>query len=384
MSADRLNTWDSILAQLERVRRTSGEGERVQLLIELLINLRLIGTDSSIPDMRIQKGNAEDTRAEVELAMRNMLSSVRDPSAKFIYYAREVIKKFPIRQDAEEMIERIRADAEAFEEERTEDDPLKGFAGDMRKEVHRRLSPRIISKYLEPYVELAVRGNPDPIAAAGYVALPYAFSAADEDRHFIDLATDLLARLKFLWDYEEGDMATVRRHLRNNLETFERCFLRAEVEGLLSILNPEDLGSAAKELDAFKRLASVKFYLKESYLESRIDLYDLILLDLGLGRLIFLLANDLTNNHFAEVSPRNIRDALEVMRELLSISSIKGLAIQNVDLRQTELGQLRESSVSDFIRLKRSLDAISDELQAYIQTEIIDAMSGTLIRVLED
>lgn len=379
-----LNTWDSILAHLDKVRLSSSEQERIQLLIELLINLRLIGTDTAIPDMRVQKSDIEDTQREVESATRAMLSAVRYPSALFIYYAREVIKKFPVRQDAEEMIERIRTDAEAFEEDRTEDDPLKGFAGDLRKEVHRRLSPRIITKYLEPYVELAVRGNPDPIVASGYVALPYAFSAAAEDRHFIDLASDLLSRLRFLWDYEEGDMATVRRNLRNNLDIFERCFLRAEVEGLLSILNPEDLGSAAKELDAFKRLASVKFYLKESYLESRIDLYDLILLDLGLGRLIFLLANDLTNNHFAEVSPRNIRDALEVMRELLSISSIKGLAIQNVDLRQTELGELRESSVSDFIRLKRSLDAISTELQQYIQTEIIDTMSGTLIHVLEN
>ncbi len=152
----------------------------------------------------------------------------------------------------------------------------------------------------------------------------------------------------------------------------------------MSVLNTKSLDGADKELDAFKRLASVKFFLKESYLESRIDLYDLILLDLGLGRLVFLLANDLTNNYFVEVTPRNIRDALEVMRELLAISSIKGLRIQNVELRQNELGELRESSVSDFIRLKRSLEAISSELQQYIQSEIIDEMTASLNQILEN
>jgi len=56
-----------------------------------------------------------------------MLSSVKAPSAKFIYYARRGDKKFPVRQDAEEMIERIRSDAEAFEESRTEEDPLRAL-----------------------------------------------------------------------------------------------------------------------------------------------------------------------------------------------------------------------------------------------------------------
>jgi len=129
--------------------------------------------------------------------------------------------------------------------------------------VHRRLSPRIITHYLNPYIELAVHRNPEPMVNAGYVALPYTFSPDDEDEQFIDLAIDLLKRLQFLWDYEEGDMATVRQNLRNNLDIFERCFLRAEVEGLLGILNPESLSSADKELDAFKRLASVKFFLKD-------------------------------------------------------------------------------------------------------------------------
>ena len=196
-----LNTWENILAHLDRVCESDNEQTQIQLLIELLINLRLIGTDSAIPDMRIQKSDIDDIYRQVEKKTRSMLSSVKAPSAKFIYYAREVIKKFPVRQDAEEMIERIRSDAEAFEESRTEDDPLRGFAGDLRKEVHRRLSPRIITHYLNPYIELAVHRNPEPMVNAGYVALPYTFSPDDEDEQFIDLAIDLLKRLQFLWDY---------------------------------------------------------------------------------------------------------------------------------------------------------------------------------------
>lgn len=125
------------------------------------------------------------------------------------------------------MIERIRSDAENLRKNRTEDDPLRGFASDLRKEVHRRLSPRIITHFLNPYIELAAHKNPEPIINAGYVALPYTFSPDDENEQFVDLATDLQKRLQFLWDYEEGDMATVRQHLRDNLDIFERCFLRA-------------------------------------------------------------------------------------------------------------------------------------------------------------
>ena len=71
-----LNTWENILAHLDRVRESDNEEVQIQLLIELLINLRLIGTDSSIPDMRIQKSNIEDIYSEVENKTRSMLSSV--------------------------------------------------------------------------------------------------------------------------------------------------------------------------------------------------------------------------------------------------------------------------------------------------------------------
>ena len=378
----RINGWDGIVSQLRLARGREGEGERVELLIELLVNLRLLGQDERIPDLRDRKGDIEAIYAEIERETRALLDAARDPSAEFIYYAREVLKKLPVRQDAEDMIEQIRAAAEAFEEERTEDDPLRGFAGDLRKEVHRRLSPRIIGRYLEPYLSL-VRGDPEPIVRAGYVALPSRFSAAEEDPDLVGLAEELLEWLTYLWDYEAGDLAAVRRQLAQNMPLFERCFLRAEVEGFLELATPENLGRPHVVLDLLKRLTSFKFYLKESYRESRVGLYDFLLVDLSIGRLIFLLANDLTNNHFVEVTPRNVRDALAVIRELLGVSSVKGLDIGDVERHRRELDELRESSAYDFVKAKRYLGSICNELQRYLQADIIDRLTGTLNRVLE-
>ena len=380
----RLNTWESIIGQLRLVRACPDEEGRIQLLMELLINLRLLGQDSSIPDLRIKKGDIENIYAEIEHETRLMLEAFPLPSDSFIYFAREVLKKLPVRQGAEEMIEQIRATAEAFEEDRSEDDPLRGFAGDLRKEVHRRLSPRIIHDYLKPYLKLVVEGNPEPIVKAGYVALPALLAIENEGAHFIDLAISLLERMSYLWDYGMGDLATEKMRLSQNMNLFERCFLKAEVTGFLEMLTPEKLAKPHLELDLLKRLASFKHFLKTSHREARISLYDFLLLDLSLGRLVFLFANDLTNNHFAEVTPRNLKDSLAVMRELLEISSVKGLAIGDVDLFRAEIDELRESSVYDFIKTKRRLGSISDELQRYLQSDIIDRMSGSLNRILEE
>jgi 3-phosphoglycerate kinase/phosphohistidine swiveling domain-containing protein len=379
----RFNTWEAILGQLEILRQSKNEEERIDLLIELLVQLRLIGQDPCIVDQRTKKSDIETLYNGIESATREMLAAVENPSDRFIYYAREVIKKLPVRQGAEEMIERIRAEAEAFEENRAEDDPIRGFAGDLRKEVHRRLSPRIIKTFLEPYIQLAVHNDPAPIVRAGYVALPSVFSRENEDPYFIDLATDLLERLNYLWDYESGDLAGVKRQLADNMDLFERCFLKAEVEGFIELLTPENLEKTHLIVDHLKRLASFKHYLKESFFEKRIELYDLLLLDLSIGRLIFLLANDITNNHFAQITPRNVRDALAVIHELLNISSIKGLAIHDVERLQSELDTLVHASAYDFIRTKRCLVAIGAELQRYLQSDIIDAMSDTLNKALE-
>jgi 3-phosphoglycerate kinase/phosphohistidine swiveling domain-containing protein len=378
----RLDTWETILEHLRCVGQTEDEAGKINLLVELIVNLRLLGQDQAIPDRRTRSGNMESLYAELEGATRKMLDSVREPSSRFIYYAREVVKKLPVKQDAEDMIEQIRMAAEAFEEERTEDDPMRGFAGDLRKEVHRRLSPRIIQAYLEPYLAL-VEGNPEPIMRAGYVALPSRFDPAEESESFIDLARELKDRLDYLWDYGAGDMAVVKRSLEQSMPIFERCFLKAEVSGFLELLTPERLARRHVATDMLKRLASFKRNLKESFTESRIGLYDMLLVDLSLGRLIFLLANDLTNNHFLEVTPRNGKEALGVLAELLTISTVKGLAIGDADRNLTELEELRTQSANDYIRGKRCLSSIGNELQAYLQRDIIDRMSGTLNRVLE-
>lgn len=380
----RLNTWDSIIEHLGKVRDAAGEKEKIPLLIELLINMRLLGQDSCIPDLRQKKGDVETIYASIEAATKDMLAGTRQASANYIYYLREVVKKLPVRQGAEEIIEQIRASAEAFEESRSEEDPLRGFAGDMRKEVHRRLSPRIIQSFLEPYLALVLDENPEPIVKAGYVALPHFFDPGEEDALFIDLAKDLVEKLGYLWDYETGNLAAVKGQLEQNLELFERCFLKMEVLGFLELLTPANLADPLLELDLLKRLASFKHDLKESQQEGRISLFDFLMLDLSLGRLVFLLANDLTNNHFAEVTPRNLRDALAVIRELLNISTVKGLAIGDVVRHQAELDALRESSVYDFLKAKRELGAICKELQRYLQADIIDRMSGSLNRILEE
>ena len=379
----RLNTWEGILAQLQAVRESDCEEGRIALLIELLVNLRLIGQDVCIPDLRQKKDNIETLYAELEDQTRLAFNSVPRPSAQFFYYAREVIKKLPVRQGAEDMIEQIRASAEAFEESRREDDPLKGFAGDLRKEVHRRLSPRIIGNFLEPYLELVLNGNPAPIMRAGYVALPGRFSVKDESPAFIGLAQGLLERLNYLWDYEEGSLAALKGQLRQHMDLFDRCYLRKEMEGFLDMLTPEDLAKPDLALDFVKRLSTFKYLLKEAFDEGRIQLYDFLLLDLSIGKLVFLLANDVTNNHYADVTPHNLRKALGIILEILGISIVKGLSITNADRYRQELEELRTASVSDFIRTKRCLGSICKELQNYLQAEIIDHMSGSLNQALE-
>lgn len=379
----RLNTWDSILGQLQQVRECADEQGRIDLLIEILVHLRLLGQDEGVPDQRSQKDDIEKIYARIESEMRLTLNSVSKPSATFIYYTREVIKKLPTRQNAEDMIEQIRASAEEFEEARTEDDPVRGFAGDLRKEVHRRLSPRIIGLFLEPYLQLVLHDNPEPMRKVGYVALPSMFSIEDESQEFIDLAQDLLERLQYLWDYGAGNLAAVKRELADGMDMFDRCFMRAEVQSFLEMLTSDNLSKPHLLLDYIKRLAMFKQLLKKSYSEGRIELYDFLLLDLSIGRLVFLLASDLTNNHYTDVTPHNIREALGIILEILAISVIKGLDIGDVKSNQQELEELRASSVYDFFRTKRCLVSICRELQTYLQTGIIDMMSGNLNKALE-
>ena len=380
----RLNTWEGILTQLQAIRASGCEDEKIALLVDLLVNLRLIGQDECIPDLRQKKDDIETIYAQLESETRLTFDAVSQPSDRLVYYAREVIKKLPVRQGAEDMIEQIRACAEAFEESRDEDDPLKGFAGDLRKEVHRRLSPRIIGNFLEPYLEFVTKGNPEPIMLAGYVALPARFSPKNERAVFVALAQELLERLGYLWDYESGNLAAIKGQLRQHMALFDRCYLRKEMEGFLDMLTPEELAKPDLALDFVKRLSTFKSLLKEAFDERRIQLYDFLLLDLSIGKLVFLLAADVTNNHYAEVTPHNLRGAIGIILEILGISIVKGLSITHVDRYRQELEELRTASVSDFLRTKRCLSAICKELQSYLQAEIIDRMSGSLNSALEN
>ena len=379
----RLNTWDAILEHLRLIRTRRDGRERADLLVELLVHLRLLGQDESIPDLRIRPGDIETLHAQVEEETRRTLNAEPSPSPDFVYYAREVVKKLPVRQDSEEMIERIRAEAESFEESRCEDDPFRSFAGDLRKEVHRRLSPRIITRYLDPYLSLMEEGDRAPLRDSGYVALAALADPSEESSEFVDLARDLRDRLEYLWDYGEGNLASVKEQLARSLDLFDRCFLGAEVRGFLEMLTPSNLADTLRIQDFLSRLASFKRFLRESRGEGRISLYDFLLIDLSLGRLVFLLANDLANNRYAEVSPRNIRDALGVIREILGISFIKGLEIGDVSRHQDELEELRSSSAYDFVRARRCLASISEDVQGYLQSGIIDRMGGYLNRALE-
>lgn len=89
----RLNTWESIITQLTLVRDSKEEYDKIPLLMELLINLRLLGQDDRIPDLRVKKSDMETIYAEIESATRQALDSCINPSSKLIYYAREVDRK---------------------------------------------------------------------------------------------------------------------------------------------------------------------------------------------------------------------------------------------------------------------------------------------------
>ena len=105
----RLNTWEGILTQLQAIRASGCEDEKIALLVELLVNLRLIGQDECIPDLRQKKDDIETIYAQLESETRLTFDAVSQPSDRLVYYAREVIKKLPVRQGAEDMIEQIKS-----------------------------------------------------------------------------------------------------------------------------------------------------------------------------------------------------------------------------------------------------------------------------------
>ncbi len=167
------------------------------------------------------------------------------------------------------------------------------------------------------------------------------------------------------------------------MDLFSRCFLQKEMEAFLALLTPENTAQRIVVFDLLKRLASFKGDLKRSFEEGRLDLFDFILIDLEIGRLVFLFANDLTNHHFADVSAHNLRDALALVRELLNIMNIKGVGLREGDVRLPDAKEVREASALDEVSMARNLQTIAEEMQRYLRVNIIGKMGQVLNRVIE-
>lgn len=378
-----LDTWERILARMADARREPSPEGQIRILMEIMISLRLLGQEEGFADRRQDGGNIEDTYRLIQEEVRRSLRAVQHPSGQYVFYFREILKRLPIRQGGHDLIEDIRAAAEEFEERRSSDDPLLPFAGDLRKEVHRRLSPRILASYLIPYLRLVEDGDPQPMVAAGYGAAARTYTPGREDPACLNAARELQEKLGYLWDYEAGDVYTIRIGLQANLPLFERCFLRREVEAFLELLTPANLRDRHVVLDMLRRLISFKYFLKKSYAESRIELLEFLNVDLDLGRLIFIFENDLTNRHYREVTLSTLGDALGVARELLTMMQIREFAIGDYQRFFADIDELRGSEDVDPVKVKRCLLSIGAALQRYLHDEIYSPLGLALNEVLE-
>ncbi|HNW44063.1 MAG TPA: PEP/pyruvate-binding domain-containing protein, partial [Elusimicrobiales bacterium] len=378
-----LNTWERITAQLAASRGEPDQEKKIDLLVELLVNIRLLDKEERIPDARDVKGDIDALHARLLGETRATLDAMRAPSDEYLYYARELLKKLPVRGGGGALIDDIRSAAEYFEEGRDGDDPMLSFAGDLRKEVHRKLSPRILTRYVRPYLELIRNKNPDPLFKAGYMALATAFNPASEDPRFIELAEEMEEKLSYLWDYQRGDISVIKERLRERLDLFEKCFLRKEMETFLSICSHEHIQNTDNLLDCLRRLRSFKTLLKKSYFEGRVGLYDLLDLDLYLGRLVFIFTNDLTNSRYEAVSYANLKACVLLVKELVSLLGLKGMLPGKADDFVKELTALGEMETVDIIKTKRVLQDVSMELQRFMRGNIFKRLSRTLNNVLE-
>ncbi len=378
-----LNTWESITAQLAASRAEPEQEKKIDLLVELLVNVRLIDKEERIPDARDAKGDIEKLHASLLEETRLALDAMRDPSDEYIYYARELLKKLPVRGGGGALIDDIRGAAEYFEEGRDGDDPMRSFAGDLRKEVHRKLSPRILTRYVGPYLSLIRDKNPDPLFKAGYMALATTFNPASEDPRFIELAEEMEQKLSYLWDYQKGDISVVKENLRRRLDLFEKCFLRKEMETFLSICTDEHIRDTNNLIDCLRRLRSFKTLLKKSYFEGRVGLYDFLDLDLYVGRLIFIFTNDLTNSRYESVTYANLKECVMLVKELTSLLALKGMLPGKADEFGKELTAVCEMETVDIIKTKRVLQDVSLELQRFMRGNIFKRLSRTLNNVLE-
>lgn len=378
-----LNTWDKIINKIIASREEPDIEKKIDIVIAVLVNIRLLDKEDKIHDNRDFKENIETIYQRVFAETLRTLNTMQNPSNEYIYYFREVLKKLPIRSGGGDLIGDIRSAAEYFEEGRNGNDPLLSFAGDLRKEVHRKLSPRILSKYLMPYLEFIRNKNSGPIAQAGYMALAGRVDPEKEDPKFIALAEEMNEKLTYLWDYEKGDITAVKANLEKNIGLFEKCFLKKEMQTFLEICTAQYIKDTDNLVDCLKRLASFKMLIKKSYFEKRIELYDFINLDLDIGRLVFIFTNDLTNNHYETVTFSNIKDCVALVKVLMGLLNQKGIIPDKNDKLIKDLNEIYAMETIDILKTKRTMHNIAIELQQFMQKNIFYRLGQMLNYVLE-
>ncbi len=378
-TAQRMNTWEAIVDQLKSLPDEPESSVRSGILAELFAHLALLGQEQEIPDLRMRKSHSDELLIWLHQEIRRILDKLPvDPDTDEFYFLREVVKRLPLRVTANTLIEDIRSAAEEFEEARLDSDPLRSFAADLRKETHRRLSPRILHTFVKPYLALVDHGDPEPIKQAGYPLVALKFNRAEEGEMFLRLGHELDHNLSYLWDYENGDIQNLSISMANQIPLFERCFLQHEIHAILELLKPQYLESREVLFDLLKRLVSIQHFLRTSFREGRLHLLDYLLVDLDIGRLVFIFAADLSNRFLAEITAGNLRDSLALLREMLAIIATRGPAVWKLEGVMTELDRLREDPVLNHSHVRRCVQAIVNDVQSYLQTYIISRMGPIL------
>ncbi|HNS10779.1 MAG TPA: hypothetical protein PKN29_13835, partial [Candidatus Ozemobacteraceae bacterium] len=124
-----LNTWDKIIGKIIESRQEPDIEKKIDMLIAVLVNIRLLDKEEKITDNRDIKENIETIYQRLFAETLRTLNTMQGPTNEYIYYCREVLKKLPIRSGGGDLIGDIRSAAEYFEEGRNGSDPMMSFAG---------------------------------------------------------------------------------------------------------------------------------------------------------------------------------------------------------------------------------------------------------------
>ena len=112
-----------------------------------------------------------------------------------------------------------------------------GFAGDLRKEVHRRLRPHYQKAISSPIWNSYAMETP---VWSGPVMWRFPGSSTRGIRRS-SISPSSSGEVDCLWDYESGDIATVKHQLEQNLDIFEALLTKAEVMEAFSAVTAENL-----------------------------------------------------------------------------------------------------------------------------------------------